>query len=134
MLEAALICLALNVYFEARGEVLPGQYAVAHVTMNRAGGNPRKVCAEVAKPAQFSWTANRIVMVQGGWTLKKEEWPRDMRAWAVAKSVARDVLAGRIRDFTGGATHYHAHYVRPRWRHAFEVATVIGGHIFYRET
>ncbi|MCK4867057.1 MAG: cell wall hydrolase, partial [Alphaproteobacteria bacterium] len=30
-----LECLALNVYFEARGEPREGQVAVAHVVMNR---------------------------------------------------------------------------------------------------
>src|SRR5882672_6919461 len=32
---ANITCLARNVYFEARGEPLQGQYAVAEVTMNR---------------------------------------------------------------------------------------------------
>jgi N-acetylmuramoyl-L-alanine amidase len=55
-IENALLCLALNVYHEARGETVEGQVAVAMVTMNRAGWDTRNVCPTVYKPRQFSWT------------------------------------------------------------------------------
>lgn len=48
-LSEALLCLALNVYFEARGEPIIGQYAVAHVTLNRVKENNSTVCKEVYK-------------------------------------------------------------------------------------
>ena len=32
-------CLALNVYHEARNQTIDGQYAVAHVTMNRVASS-----------------------------------------------------------------------------------------------
>ncbi len=42
-----LRCLAENIYFEARGEPLNGQYAVAEVTLNRlrAPDFPKTICA-----------------------------------------------------------------------------------------
>src|SRR5271167_3284274 len=44
-----LECLAENVYFEARGEPLEGQYAVAEVTLNRtwAQNFPHTICEVV---------------------------------------------------------------------------------------
>ena len=35
MLAEALVCLALNVYFEARNQAVEGQIAVSEVVMNR---------------------------------------------------------------------------------------------------
>ncbi|HJP69376.1 MAG TPA: cell wall hydrolase, partial [Sphingomicrobium sp.] len=50
-------CLATAVYFEARGESLEGQLAVARVVMNRAssGRYPPDWCGVVKQPAQFSF-------------------------------------------------------------------------------
>jgi type II secretory pathway component PulM len=53
-----LQCLAENVYFEARGEPLAGQYAVAEVTLNRthARNFPRTICQVVH---EHRWDPNR---------------------------------------------------------------------------
>jgi len=42
-------CLATNIYHEARGEPLPGKYAVAIVTLNRvkSADHPNDVCRVV---------------------------------------------------------------------------------------
>ena len=40
MIAEMLTCIALNVYYEARSEPLEGQYAVAHVVLNRVA-SPR---------------------------------------------------------------------------------------------
>lgn len=50
-------CLELNLHFEARGESLEGQKAVANVTINRAksGKFPDTVCKVIRQPFQFSW-------------------------------------------------------------------------------
>src|SRR5262245_60964762 len=68
MQEASLMCLARNGYFEARGEPVAGQFAVAEVTMNRKASRlfPRTVCEVVYQKnwdpirkrevAAFSWT------------------------------------------------------------------------------
>lgn len=130
--EAALLCLSLNVYFEARGEPILGQYAVAQVTMNRAAGNPNRVCLEVFKPHQFSWTTSRAEKVKGGYRLIKGNAPRDMNAWATAVTVARTVLSGGMKvDVTHGATYYHAEQVHPAWRKHYKQTVTIGKHLFY---
>jgi hypothetical protein len=62
--EEEFICLALNDYFEARGESLAGRLAVAKVVMNRAMDKryPKNVCAVIkqnksrlSNRCQFSW-------------------------------------------------------------------------------
>lgn len=121
MISAAIMCLALNVYHEARGEPIAGQRAVAHVTLNRARERRMPVCDVVFEPAQFSWTI---------------EDPRvtDEKAWARALAVARRAVArGRVADPTGGANHYHADYVNPGWARTMERTATLGRHIFYTD-
>lgn len=132
MLETALLCLALNVYFESRGEPIPGQYAVALVTMNRAGWNEKRVCPEVFKPMQFSWTQKLAYPVGKNYKLTKAGIPKEASAWDTAVTIAETVMAGRMFDITEGATHYHADYVSPRWANNLQVSFRVGKHIFYR--
>lgn len=119
MIATAIMCLALNVYHESRGEPLHGQQAVALVTMNRAGGDPKRVCKEVYRKGQFSWTK------QG------RPAPAEQKAWRRARQIAADVVHRRMVDFTGGATHFHHKTVRPKWR-GMKLAMSIGSHRFYR--
>jgi len=131
MIETAILCLALNVYHEARGEPLKGQKAVAQVTMNRAGGNPARVCEEVFRPHQFSW-ANPLTLNPAQRKAHADKFmPRDARAWERAKDVARKAIAGTMRNPVGNANHYHAVYVSPRWAPRMRVIARIGGHVFY---
>ncbi len=121
MLDAALICLALNVYFEARSEPAEGQRAVAEVTLRRSRTRGASVCETVFAPSQFSWT------------LLPHERRRvtDLQAWTRAEVVARDALQGSS-DHARGATHFHADYVDPPWAAALCPTTRIGRHVFYR--
>lgn len=91
ILQTALLCLSLNVYFEARGEPLPGQMAVAHVTINRSKQNSTTVCHEVFKRKQFSWTSRSYRVPKGP-------------DWESAQQVAR--MALRSTDNTKGATFF----------------------------
>lgn len=115
-------CLAMNIYHEARGEVIEGQIAVAHVTMNRMNHNywPDTICEVVYQPSQFSWTFQI-----------SDPTPRETRAWNQAMVIARDVMIGNTVDPTNGATFYHANYVNPSWANQMDVSKVIGVHIFY---
>ncbi|CAM5540920.1 hypothetical protein TMEC54S_00387 [Thauera mechernichensis] len=134
MIEMAITCLALNLYHEARGEPEIGQWAVAQVTMNRAENDPAKVCDTVFKPRQFSWT-NRLVEAPTPEIRRaraENYMPREAEAWELAKKIARRTLQGRGRNVVGGATHYHADYVAPRWASTFSQVAQIGSHVFYR--
>ena len=131
MIEAALMCLALNVYFEARNDSMAGQYAVAQVVMNRVQSSkfPNDVCSVVKQSrkdgtCQFSWYCDG-----------KSDRPREPYAWAYAQMVAADTLIGQgidVTDMTQGATHYHANYVRPYWADKLEYTVTYGSHLFYK--
>jgi len=58
--------------------------------------------------------------------------PKDEKAWLLARSIAYYAANGTIKDFTHGATFYHATSVSPIWRHDFKLVAVIGNHKFYR--
>jgi spore germination cell wall hydrolase CwlJ-like protein len=117
-----IACLARNVYFEARGEPLAGQYAVAEVTMNRRGWGPfrKSVCAVVYAPGAFSWTGMRRLPQPGG------------KAWDIARSVAENVYWQKRAPTLPGARYYHATYVTPGWAKEHQRLAKIGRHIFYR--
>jgi N-acetylmuramoyl-L-alanine amidase len=123
-----LYCLALNVYFESRGEPLEGQYAVADVTLNRADSEyfPDSICSVVYQRSQFSWTHQ----IQNS----RNPRLRERQAWYLAQQVALEITELDImRGITDGATYFHANYVQPRWRLSFEKTTRIGTHLFYRD-
>ncbi|MFN4088315.1 MAG: cell wall hydrolase [Alphaproteobacteria bacterium] len=124
-----LECLALTIYWEARGRGLKEQDAVAHVVLNRVADPvfPDTICGVVRQGGkrrnrcQFSWYCNG-----------RPDDPTEKPAWREAKSRARAVLAGKAGDPTDGATYFHHVRVRPHWRTAFEQTAQLGPHIFYR--
>jgi N-acetylmuramoyl-L-alanine amidase len=120
-METLIFCLALNVYMEARAEPVSGQYAVAEVTLRRARMERGPVCAVVFRDAQFSWT-------QYSDTLKVD----NLLAWDAAVKVARAEVAAPT-NYSKGATHFHATYVKPTWSKTLCVTTKIGQHIFYKD-
>ena len=130
MISAALMCLALNVYHEARSEPLQGQAAVAHVVLNRvaSGRWPDDVCSVVHQgyekgrfKCQFTWYCDC-----------KPDEPKEILAWAKSVMVANQVLTGVVPDVTNGATHYHARYVNPYWSASLSKTVTYGSHLFYR--
>ena len=132
ILSTAALCMALNVYWEARSEPLTGQHAVAQVTFNRADRDPSKVCDEVFKSKQFSW-ANPLTSVKGKERERRAQKfiPKEDKAWQMAKHVANLTVNGWVKDFTKGARFYHTKAVKPIWRHEFKLVAVIGQHKFY---
>jgi spore germination cell wall hydrolase CwlJ-like protein len=116
-------CLAKAVYFEARGEPIEGQLAVAEVVMNRAasGRYPTTLCAVITQKAQFSF-------------IRRGKFPRpnrDSDAWKTAvaiASIAQQKLAGTL---PASVLWYHATYVSPTWGKRLTKQTQIGLHIFY---
>ena len=130
MIEMFLTCLALNVYYEARSEPMDGQYAVAHVVLNRVADDafPDDACKVVKQGyhkgrhrCQVSWYCDG-----------KSDNPKDNMSWIVAQVVAYNTLYGHHRDNTHGATHYHATYVSPWWRKHYDKTVAHGSHIFYK--
>lgn len=124
LLTATMVCLALNVYHEARGQATIGQEAVAHVTLNRVTDNgfPNDVCAVVYQKHQFSWY----------WDGKSDR-TKEPGAWAKAQEIAKAALRAESKDPTNGATFYHTDKVSPKWAKSFTIVATIGDHIFYKD-
>ena len=124
-------CLALNIYFEARGEPDLGKVAVAHVVLNRVVDKrfPTTVCDVVRQGGerklhrcQFSW-----------WCDGRSDKPRNARSWQEVQTVAHQVYWGFEPDPTAGALWYHADSVSPSWGKVFNRGPKIGQHIFYKD-
>ena len=123
-------CLAEAVYFEARGEAVRGQIAVAQVVMNRAfsGFYPNTVCGVVYQnkhrhlACQFTFACDRVADVV-----------REPDMWDRAKKIAKAMLDGQLwLPEVGKSTHYHAYWVRPSWVHEMKKMYKFGVHTFYR--
>ena len=123
-LDAELRCLAGAVYFEARGEPLAGQLAVAQVIINRSQDRrfPPTYCGVVAQPGQFSFMRGRTMpQVRTG-----------TAAWNRAAAIARIAHERLWASEAGEAVFFHARYVRPGWSRTKTRLAQIDTHIFYR--
>ena len=119
-----LRCLAGAVYFEARGEPLDGQLAVAQVIVNRTedGRFPRSYCGVVAQPGQFSFMRGSRMPAINAPSL----------SWDRAVAVAHIAHKGLWDSRAGNAVFFHARYVSPGWSRTKTRLAQIDTHIFYR--
>ena len=116
-------CLAKAIYFEARGEPIEGQLAVAEVVMNRAasGRYPTTLCEVITQRAQFSF-------------ISKGRFPTPhfgSEAWRKSVAIARIAQAKLADALPSDVLWYHADYVAPSWGKRLTRNTKIGLHIFY---
>jgi hypothetical protein len=130
--ELDLQCLAENIYFEARGEPLDGQRAVAEVTLNRTRSPyfPHTICAVVHETqwdplrrrfvAHFSWTELGALSEPTG------------PAWKQAMTVASAAYDDTYMPVVPDALFYHAVRIRPDWARTKTAVATIGNHAFYR--
>jgi N-acetylmuramoyl-L-alanine amidase len=118
-MQTALICLALNIYFEARGEPIDGQLLVAETTINRAADRDQTICEAVWDDDQYSWTNDGL-----------SDTPRDAAAYALSTQLAQEALAGK--HLYTGVDHYHEASINPAWAEHLTMLGRYGNHIFYR--
>ena len=137
ILETALMCMAANIYHEAKNQPMTGQIAVAQVVMNRVNDNryPDNVC-DVVKQG-LTYKNGKVVLgkCQFSWYCdgKKDDVDKKSEKWRNSLRYASMVITNRITlDVTEGATHYHATYVRPAWARTKTKTVRINRHIFYR--
>ena len=124
-----IACLALTIYYEARGETERGKLAVGHVVMNRTRSVlfPGSVCDVVRQGGeqhhrcQFTW-----------WCDGLSDRPTDQAALRESLWLAQEIYRGCTDDPTGGALWYHSTAVKPSWSKAFGPAKRIDRHVFYR--
>ena len=134
--SSAVMCLALNIYWEARDQPLAGQIAVAQVVVNRANDvrYPDSICdvvydAEYSNGSsipkrhrcQFSWFCDGL-----------PDKPKNKEAFEGSVLIARAVLDGKTHDLTNTATHYHSIDVNPTWSYYYKKTIRIEDHIFYK--
>jgi N-acetylmuramoyl-L-alanine amidase len=130
-IELGLLCLALNVWHEARGSSDQAQLAVAHVTLNRARvdrdtrgaarAHDTSICAVVYAPRQMSWT----LLIVGARRIP----PPTSASWIKAQHLAQEALTSP--DFTGGSLWYHRHDITPWWSWNKLMTGRWGDHVFY---
>ena len=129
-------CMALNVYYEARGSNLADKAAVADVVLNRVNDTryPNTVCEVVKQGLQDANGNMRRNKCQFSWYCDgKHDRPQDEDRWVEAQSIAWNMVEeDKFRGITEGSTHYHATYVNPRWAKTLQLVGRIGAHIFYR--
>jgi spore germination cell wall hydrolase CwlJ-like protein len=129
MLTSAALCLALNIFFEARDEPFLGQLMVAEVTLNRVEHRsyPDNICDVVWQRRQFSWTHD-------GLSDNPEDYPYlDREAWGEILVLTTRILNGEQELPNNEAIMFHADYVLPYWVDHYEQVGMVGGHIFYGE-
>src|SRR6266446_3443170 len=123
-------CLAEAIYFEARGEAVRGQIAVAQVVMNRAfsGFYPTTVCGVVYQnkyrhfACQFTFACDNT-----------RDVINEPDMWERARKIAKAMLDGQVwLSEVGKSTHYHAYWVRPSWVSEMKKMYKFGVHTFYR--
>ena len=123
-------CLAEAVYFEARGEAVRGQMAVAQVVLNRAfsGKYPETVCGVVYQnkhrhlACQFTFACDN-----------NKDVIREPEMWERAKKISKAMLDGQLwLPEVDKSTHYHAYWVRPSWVNEMKRMYKTGVHTFYR--
>jgi len=129
-------CLALNIYFEARGSSFADKVAVSDVVLNRVKSRsfPDTICevvyqADLAESGQpirnrchFSWFCDG-----------KSDEPKEIDAWYESRVIAYQIVHnGKFVGITEGADHYHSTSVDPYWADGFQFVGIIGDHIFYR--
>lgn len=120
--------LARTIYGEARGENIEGKKAVGHVILNRYRSNKWFAGATIADTCQKAWqfscwnmndpNRNKILQVTGA---VLDPYLR----------LAEDLIIGKYKDSTHGATHYHTKNIKPAWTKGKKPCAIIGGHVFY---
>jgi len=134
-------CMALNIYYETRGSSLADSFAVADVVLNRVEDTryPDTVCDVVYQGVKHADGRMKRNACQFSWYCDgKADNPQNQEIWKRAQSIAWAILKwDQFRGISEGATHYHAHYVNPRWNRSkkgFSITNLgrIGAHIYYR--
>jgi spore germination cell wall hydrolase CwlJ-like protein len=124
-------CLSEALYFEARGETVKGQFAVAEVILNRVKSTrfPSSLCGVINQGTGRKYQCQFTYTCDG-----QAENIHNPAAYGRVSKVARAIMDGKSPVLTNGATHYHTTAVRPRWAKVYTKTARIGVHIFYRHT
>ena len=128
-MNSELKCLSEALYFEARGEQIEGQIAVADVIINRKNSIrfPSTICGVVSEGAHKKHACQFSYNCDG-----KLELIYDKKTYSRIAKLSSMMLNGAFSDLTNGATFFHASEVSPSWSKKFKKTRKIGRHIFYK--
>jgi len=118
VITLATLCLAANIYFEARGEPPDGQILVAEVTMNIADGGD--ICATIFEDGEFSWTTNKNLVIE------------EPEAFIQSVILAYEIIGSDCILCTK-ATNFHTRDTEPYWAKHMTLIGGYGNHLFYIE-
>jgi len=131
-LTAESQCLAEAMYYEARGEGLDGQKAVAEVVLQRTRNRhyANTVCGVVFAGIEPGRIDCQFTFACDG----SRERPKEESIWVETKLLAEKIMTGQMKlaDQTGKAIAYHNTDVTPFWSSTMTKTVQIGNHIFYR--
>lgn len=119
MVSEGLICIALTMWGEARGEGQVGMISAGYSIINRYESNlyPKDYCKIMRQSAQYDFLQKKLPTSDQ----VKELLP-----------LAEKVMKKEIPDPTHGATHFHNKMVNPYWSHKMTLTAVINNHRFYK--
>lgn len=133
-----LACLAKNIFYEAGGEPILGQAAVARVVLNRIthgfGSNPCNVIYQstIVRKENDEGEIDHVKLCQFSWVCEgKSEPNKNSPRYQQASQIAYEVLAyDAYNDVVPKSTlFFHNLSVQPNW--PYQQAKKIGNHIFY---
>lgn len=134
--EGEMRCLAQAIYYEARGESVEGQLAVANVVINRAMSSkyPSSLCGVVYQNADKGLYRCQFTFACDG----RAEKVRERKAWDRAIRMAETAFyqyrqGERPGVIPNSALFYHTTAVTPKWSYTFRRVASIGSHIFYSQ-
>lgn len=134
-------CLAATIFFEARGESVSGQEAIAQVVMNRAKVKtyPPSVCKVIKQPFQFSWYSpenrtEKVINVLKGRLSGLNA--KDREAYQQAKEIALKAYTGLIEpnpklENALYFVHKSVTSKQQPWLTKLKMKVRIGNHKFY---
>lgn len=129
----SLMCLALNGYYEARGETADQEVASGAVVLNRLSVGFRgatTICEVVYTPKQFSWVDTH------GTAVPNFENSSERKAWERSVLIAKRLLDSDATyiDPTNGAVYYYNPSI-VKWKYAkyYIETAILGNHRFMRE-
>ena len=117
-----LTCIAIAIYFEARGESIEGQQMVAATIINRINHPqfPDTACGVVKQRKQFSFYSDG-----------RSDKPTEPEAYLTASRIASEALKEGVVNET--SLYFHSTAVQPIWRHKLKRIGKIGNHVFYAD-
>ena len=146
------VCLALNMYHEARDQGTAGLFAVSAVVLNRVNDSrfPNTICEVIYQgPTRESWKTRKHKNLsdderkyfpvknrcQFSWYCDgKSDTPHNKKKYQELLDLSSLILYNEISfvDITDGALFYHADYVTPGWAKTKQKTVEVQDHIFYR--